>query len=176
MTIVTVRCATVEDAPEIARIRIEGWRAAYTQLVAPDVLDAMDETADSARWATRIATEPDIHTLVAELEGEQAGFCTYGDDRDEPQPRRAEIYAIYVAPQFWGCGAGVALLESALADVGLRGVTEIRLWTLTGNARARRFYERHGFGFDANEKPLTGLLDPDGATATEVRYVRTVEG
>jgi ribosomal protein S18 acetylase RimI-like enzyme len=173
---VRVRTAMLTDTPAVARIRVEGWRAAYPTLVAPDVLARLDEKADAVRFAERMATRPDVHLLVADLDGDVVGFCTYGADRDEARPGRAEIYAIYVQPEVWRSGAGTALLESTFADLDGQGVTEVRLWVLTGNAQARRFYERQGFRSDDTEQELPGLLDPVGATVREVRYVLAREG
>lgn len=52
----------------------------------------------------------------------------------------AWIDHLYVAPNSQGQGLGRALLAKALEDG-----SERRLWTFQANARARRFYERHGF-------------------------------
>jgi RimJ/RimL family protein N-acetyltransferase len=43
------------------------------------------------------------------------------------------------------------------------------LWTLAGNARARRFYERAGFTPDGATSRLAGL-----GHVEEVRYARTL--
>lgn len=53
------------------------------------------------------------------------------------------IEALYVDPAFWSRGLGTALLSHARHSVEARdGLT---LWTFQANARARRFYELHGF-------------------------------
>ena len=64
------------------------------------------------------------------------------------------VTALYVAPDAWGRGIGAALLAQAMADCDA-----LQLWCFQSNARARRFYERHGFvaeeftdGADNDEK------------------------
>jgi ribosomal protein S18 acetylase RimI-like enzyme len=173
---IRLREATREDAAGIARVRGEGWRTAYAGIIAAEILDAIDESADTARFAGRIGTEPDVHLLVAELDGEVVGFCTYGPDRDEPSSGRGEIYALYVSPGVWRSGAGTILIQAAVSDCRDRGITEIRLWTLTDNSQARDFYARRGFLADGTERGVPGLLGTDGQDAREVRYVRHAEG
>ena len=75
----------------------------------------------------------------------------------------AEIVAIHSFPESWGTGLGHAMLTEALAQIGDRTVI---LWAFKENIRARRFYEKHGFRWDGNER----VSEFDGAM--EVRYVR----
>ncbi len=69
---------------------------------------------------------------------------------------------LYVAPDWAGRGIGTRLLECVAAETPV-----IDLWAFQRNARARRFYERHGF---------TAAEFTDGAGNEErepdVRYVR----
>jgi ribosomal protein S18 acetylase RimI-like enzyme len=169
---INVRAAAPADAPAIARARVEGWRAAYPGLVAASVLDALDEKTDTARLAARIDADPDVRQVVAERKGDVAGFCAYGPDREEPLTGRGEIYAIYVRPMTWRRGVGSALLDFALADLTGRGVSEVRLWALAGNSRAREFYAHRGFRPDGTDRALQGVLGAHGGLAREVRYVR----
>jgi GNAT superfamily N-acetyltransferase len=52
---------------------------------------------------------------------------------------------LYVLPAQWGSGIGSALLERGLERMRERGATRAKLWTLEGNERGRRFYERRGW-------------------------------
>ncbi len=78
-----------------------------------------------------------------------------------------EVYALYVAPDWWSTGTGRSLMAratAALADAGYeRGV----LWVLEANARARRFYEKAGWAADGASNALDGL-----GGVIEVRYAR----
>jgi GNAT superfamily N-acetyltransferase len=79
----------------------------------------------------------------------------------------AEVYAIYLSPAWWSAGVGRALMDAALAELRAGGYRRVVLWTLTGNARARRFYDRAGFAPDGATNILSGL-----GGAEELRYVR----
>jgi ribosomal protein S18 acetylase RimI-like enzyme len=109
---------------------------------------------------------------------ELIGFAAFGrerredDDRgqpgDEPPDHGpAELYAIYVVPSRWSTGAGSALLDGVLALAAQSGYTDISLWVLEANARARRFYERVGFALTGESAVLSRL---DGVL--QVRYRR----
>ena len=54
-----------------------------------------------------------------------------------------------------------------LGELRAAGYRRVVLWTLTGNARARRFYDRLGFAPDGAANILTGL-----GGVQELRYVR----
>jgi GNAT superfamily N-acetyltransferase len=109
------------------------------------------------------------------------GFAAYGPERaedDEPgQPGGdredhgpAELYAIYVVPRQWSTGAGRALLDGVLALAAGDGYTDISLWVLEANARARNFYEQAGFAPTGEAAVLARL---DGVM--QVRYRRMLD-
>jgi GNAT superfamily N-acetyltransferase len=109
------------------------------------------------------------------------GFAAYGPERgedDEPgQPGGdredhgpAELYAIYVVPRQWSTGAGRALLGGVLALAASDGYTDISLWVLEANARARYFYEQAGFAPTGEAAVLARL---DGVM--QVRYRRLLD-
>jgi GNAT superfamily N-acetyltransferase len=79
-----------------------------------------------------------------------------------------ELFAINLDPDHWGTGAGRALLGGAHAELGRLGFGETVLWVLTGNVRARRFYEIAGWVADGSERSSEVL----GVTVPEVRYRR----
>ena len=53
------------------------------------------------------------------------------------------LHGFYVRPEWWGSGIADELHDAALA--AMPDCPELRLWTLTENHRARRFYERRGW-------------------------------
>lgn len=78
-----------------------------------------------------------------------------------------ELYAIYLTPAWWSAGLGRALTDAVLAELRAAGYRQVVLWTLTGNARARRFYQKAGFTPDGATNVLAGL-----GGVEELRYVR----
>ena len=78
-----------------------------------------------------------------------------------------ELYTLYVAPAHWSTGAGRALTDAALDGLRAAGYRRVVLWTLTENARARRFYDKAGFAPDGATNILAGL-----GQVEELRYAR----
>jgi GrpB-like predicted nucleotidyltransferase (UPF0157 family)/ribosomal protein S18 acetylase RimI-like enzyme len=60
-------------------------------------------------------------------------------------PELAHLRQLFVAPAFWGTGLARTLHTRAIEAARERGFTTMRLFTPTGQARARRFYEREGW-------------------------------
>lgn len=84
---------------------------------------------DLAFFAERVLPEQTV--LVFEREGEAAGFIAFAD---------GWVHHLYIAPEHWMNGCGSALLYRAKA-----AAAQLELWAFQGNARARRFYAKHGF-------------------------------
>jgi GNAT superfamily N-acetyltransferase len=150
-----IRDARPADAARIAEINADGWRAAYAGMIDDDRLASIDVE----EWARTVRGNLDqlaegSFSLVAERDGEIAGSCfVVSPPRDEDLgPGFAELVAIYVDPRSWRQGVGTALLEAAHARAASSGSTEMSLWTLTKNAPAQAFYERHGWRPDGSEE------------------------
>lgn len=171
---VTARAATIEDTEAIARVHARSWQRAYRGIVSDDFLDGLSDQVWVERWRT-IFTEPQegVRTLVWDDGGEVTGFARIGPvrDPDPPAPGWDEVYAIYLDPRSWDRGAGSGLLVAALSTVA-DDVPGVSLWVFRDNARARAFYERHGFEVDGLAQELT----IDGRAIAEVRYRRLSAG
>ena len=129
------------DADEAAAIELwrRTWQHAYPQI---------DFTGRLAWWRERWRGElvPATVITIAERDGAMLGFVTV-------DPRNGYLDQIVVAPEAWGSALAAALIDAAkrIAPDGLG------LKVNQTNARAIRFYEKHGFvvaGDDTN--PLSG--------------------
>jgi GNAT superfamily N-acetyltransferase len=164
---VTVRPARIPDAPAMGRVHVRAWQAAYRGHMPDDHLDGLRQEDRTAYWEGALRRGDLRGTiLVVERAGEVIGFAAVGPSRD-PQGA-GELFAINLDPAHWGTGAGRALLEGAQAELGRLGFGETVLWVLTGNARARRFYEIAGWVADG-DKRSSEVFE---ATVPEVRYRR----
>jgi putative acetyltransferase len=122
---------------------IELWRSTWQHSYP-----AIDFSTRVDWWRERWRNElvPVAAITVAEAAGAMVGFVTVNRSN-------GYLDQIVVAPKSWGCGVAEALLREA------RRLSPGRLELLvnTDNARAIRFYEKHGFvnvGTDAN--PTSG--------------------
>lgn len=150
-----VRWARLEDARAIGAVHIASWRAAYRGLMPDQVLDDLTLDGRERDWQGWLATGGDRElTLVAELDGEVAAFCTLEVPSTEPEEPDdvAGIPALYARPDAFGRGVGAALMQAALDAMRERGYREAILWMLEGNERAQRFYDRRGWVRDGGRR------------------------
>jgi len=176
--VLTVRVATPEDARDIVRINVLGWRTAYAGIVPDDVLASMDVAARIERYRERIGKPSQFESLLV-LDGAAiVGYTSIGPYRIGQHEgvlsrRVGEVVAIYVDPPRWGTGAGRALMDAAVARLAARGFASVRLWVLADNHRARGFYQRVGFVPDGARASYP-VTRPDGTVVDlpELRYVR----
>jgi GNAT superfamily N-acetyltransferase len=176
MTEWTVREATLEDLLTVSAIRVRGWQAGYAGIIPAQVLDAMTVEEDLVHRRQLFGTlGPEFGSLVAEApDGSLGGFSNIGPYRlGEKNVRRSvlsdgvgEIFALYVDPGRWRSGAGRALLSASVSWLTRRRRDPVRLWVLTANDRARRFYEAGGFVADGEAQ----MFEIGGIELPEVRY------
>jgi putative acetyltransferase len=128
-------------APTDEAAAIELWRTTWQE-----AYPAIDLAARVDWWRERWRSElvPSATIVVAEAAGTLAGFVTVD---------RATGYLdqIVVAPQHWGAGIAERLLDEAKRLSPAR----LELHVNQDNARAVRFYRKHGFavaGEDVNAR------------------------
>jgi GNAT superfamily N-acetyltransferase len=125
---VHLRRALPEDAPSMALIWHQGWRDGHLGLVPDELMAVRTEASFRTRASQRIGD-----TTVAVVPGQVAGFVMVVED---------EVEHVYVANHHRGSGVADALPAEAEREIRDGGHTRAWLAVVTGNARARRFYER----------------------------------
>ncbi|MGB8480739.1 MAG: GNAT family N-acetyltransferase [Acidobacteriaceae bacterium] len=169
-----IRPAQPADAMDVARVHVRSWRAAYRNILSDDYLNQLrpEDRAAKYDFASRDPFKP--HTLVAVEEGMSPaiqGFATTMPVTDSDMPGHGELCALYVDPQHWGKGLGVALVSAARAHMFEYGFRKAILWVLTGNVRAERFYQNDGWAADGVRRKATVW----GIEVDEIRYARQLE-
>ena len=149
-----VRNANFDDIKQAGYIMSVSFRTAFGDFVSQQTMDACAQEDNCIALLEGIFREGKVHFLM----GENSGMLAWQKVQDS-----AEIVAIHSLPESWGTGLGHAMLEEALNQIGNQPVF---LWAFKENARARRFYEKHGFHWDGTER----VSEFDGAL--EVRYVK----
>ena len=87
---------------------------------------------------------------------EVRGFRGYGAARDEDKSPRSccELQTLYLDRFVWRHGYGAVMTQRVLDYARTHSFSEVVLWVLEGNARARSFYEAMGFAPDGARKTL----------------------
>jgi putative acetyltransferase len=135
----TLRAYTPADETAAIELWRQTWQEAYPAIDFSARLDWWRE-----RWRGELV--PTATIAVAEAAGALVGFVTVN---------RATGYLdqIVVAPNHWGAGvAEMLLLEAKRLSPG-----RLALHVNQDNARAVRFYQKHGFGIAAEDvNPRSG--------------------
>jgi len=96
------------------------------------------------RWRSELV--PVAAIVLAETDGVLVGFVTV-------DPKTMYLDQIVVAPEHWGSPVALALLDEA-KRISPKGLD---LLVNKDNARAIRFYEKHGFNYAGEDKnPVSG--------------------
>lgn len=160
----SIKCAALHDASAIADVLCMSWQSAYKDIIPPAELARHTDTEARTKLLKRLISSGTDNFILA-VDGEKpCGVCSFRSSRDVDMAGWGEIIAIYTIREYWGCGVGRALMDSAIANLSELGFYRVMLWTLEANARARRFYEKYGFSFDGTVKD-SGICD-----LPEVRY------
>lgn len=129
-----------DDRYAIGRIYEESWKYAYRDIIPESYLDNIH--AD--RWAHNL-DKCGRNTLLLIENDTFIGTSSYCKSRYPDFSGFGEIVSIYLLPQCIGNGYGRKLLDAAVNELVKLGFSDIFLWVLEENYRARKFYERAGF-------------------------------
>lgn len=127
------------DAALWREIRLEALRT------APGAFSSRhDEWADRsiADFAARIRAAPVILALNGAL---PVGCISWNRDKNGDLPRRAWLTSVFVTGDARGKGLAQRLIDAAIKDAAIVGVTEIYLEVGADNVAAQATYRRAGF-------------------------------
>ena len=166
-----IRPAEVNDAPALARVHVDSWRAAYNGLVPDSSLRRFTYEWREECFRQSLATSAE-GTYELQLGEEAVGFLTVGTARDPDLnvSRTGEIWGIYISPDYWRKGIGKRFVDEAERILKSRGYEDAVLWVLEGNQQARRFYEAMGFNLDGESKDIDW-----GTPLKAVRYAKVLQ-
>jgi len=154
-----LRPAVAADMAAVADLWHSAWHLAHAGHVPDGLTAARTLEAFHARTPLRVDD-----TTVAEVDGRVVGFIMIAGD---------EVEQVFVDPDLHGTGVAAPLLAEAERQVAAAGHAEAWLAVVTGNARARRFYEKHGWR-DGGDLPYEVTAGGTTYLSPCRRYVKTV--
>jgi L-amino acid N-acyltransferase len=163
-----VRDAEDVDLPQIVEIV-----NAFLSTTTTEWTETPYTLADRRAWLAkhRQAAEP---VIVADVDGEIAGFACYGDFRDSlkwPGYRFVVEHTVHVREKHWHAGIGRTLIEALCQRAAAAG-KRVMVAAIDGeNVGSIRFHERCGF-VEVGRMPDIGLKF--GRSLTLVLLQRTV--
>jgi len=165
---ITIRKATIDDAPACAEIHCLGWEAAYADFV-PAAYLAQRRPHRLEKWRGYLVSGL-YEYYVPVLEGNVVGFLSLCPPRDEDLPGYYyEVGGIYLHPSVYRRGIGRKLMLFAEEQARAKGKTAMMLWVFEDNASSRRFYEACGYRPDGRTEE-----HEYGRTLRSLRYVKEI--
>jgi ribosomal protein S18 acetylase RimI-like enzyme len=161
----SVRKATLADAPEIASVGIVSWNETYRGIVPDSHLDGID-LAERIHWTEAFLNDPkvDFYTVVAEQDGSIIGYAAGGPNRSGDTAYQGELYTLYLLRKAHRQGIGRQLVRAVAEGLAERGYENMLVGVLRDNP-ARGFYERLGATYLRE-----GVFIVDGVEITEMAY------
>ena len=120
-----IRRATLDDGPGVGDVLLDSWRATF------DFPGAHPDD-DVRRWIVATLIPTTESWVAVDPGGTIVGVLSLSETM---------VDQLYLTPAWIGHGLGVRLLDLAKA----RRPSGLDLYCFQANARARRFYEHHGF-------------------------------
>ena len=151
---------------DISRVYEESWKSAYKGIIPQTYLDSIPK----GNWVPHI-DDPDQHTLICVDGGSIVGTTSFCRSRFEEFSSWGEIISVYLLPEYVGQGYGKSLLREAIIGLRKLGFSNVFLWVLEDNHRARSFYENMGFVSSGNY--IENQIGEK--TLREVQYTYSIE-
>lgn len=156
----SIRPAVAADMAAVADLWHEGWHDGHAGHVPDGLTAARTLAAFHERTPSRVA---DTSVAVSD-DGELLGFVMVVDD---------EVEQVFVGRAARGTGLAPLLLEEAERQVAAAGHVSAWLAVVTGNARARAFYEKQGWT-DSGDLPYEVTAGGQRFVSPCRRYVKSV--
>jgi ribosomal protein S18 acetylase RimI-like enzyme len=152
---IAIRSAKSGDSQHLADVHDAAWRFAYRGVLPGRELERMIARRGADWWETAIGRS--VPVVVLEVDGAVRGYVTYGGSRVRSLPFKAEIYELYIKPEFTGLGFGRRLFRTVQERLSRRGHETLVVWCLTENRGGCAFYEKMGGQTVATaEEPFEG--------------------
>ena len=168
-----LRRAGAGDEAALALVAAATFLETYAGVVPrDDMLAHIGGKCSAAFFATWIASADHVTTIGEHPDGSAPLGFTALTPPDFPVafgPETIELRRIYVLATAHGSGLGPALIERAIEDARGLAKMQIALGVHPGNARARAFYERHGFRIVGERRFQVGT-----ALFTDPVYARVI--
>lgn len=150
-----------DDRMAVSRVYEESWKTVYRGIIPDAYLDGIP----AGQWAN---DRPSFYTLLLLDGADIIGVSAVCRSRFPDWPDWGEVVSLYLCPAYMDRGHGGPLLEAAVDALRTQGFDRVFLWVLEENARARHFYEKHGFIFSGNSRED----EIGGKPVREMQYIR----
>lgn len=172
MTDVSCRVAWADDAPAVAAVQVNAWRAHYADLLPADLLASLDADLLAAQWRASLVAPPEArHRMLVALERNTvSGYALTGPcpDPDRDPIADGEIAELTVDPAKLRQGHGSRLLQACVDTLRADRFVRAVYWLPAGDDTTRAFLHEAGWAPDGAHR----TLDLTGDGSSLVKQVR----
>ena len=141
---IKIRNIEEKDIYSVADIKINGWKVAYKGIIEDNILNSMNREKIIEKIKKNYK---ECGFIVAELNNEVVGFCSYIDSNKFSQDiidADCELSSLYVKPNLKYNGIGTKLFQFVINELKNRNKTQMILWCLEDNEPSKKFYTKMG--------------------------------
>jgi ribosomal protein S18 acetylase RimI-like enzyme len=143
-----IRYGTTDDANMLAEFGAKAFYDSFAKDNSEENMRLHLKRTYSPEIQLSELTNPDAIFLIAEIEGEAAGYVKINlNNRDNSVKgiKTVEIERIYAAQEQIGKGIGKSLMQASIQEARRRGYDSLWLGVWEENRRAIEFYKKWGF-------------------------------
>lgn len=143
-----IRSATIDDQPALTAFGARTFAETFAPDNTPEHLAAYLSKAFTAEQQRDELSDPSVRTLLGEIDG---ALVAYAQVRRGPAPgcvqgpSPIELVRFYVDRAWHSRGLAATLMETVAEAASTHGGQTLWLGVWERNARAIRFYAKHGF-------------------------------
>lgn len=139
---IDIRAPREREADLLADLHERAWLSAYRGIIPAVALDRFVAERDGRWWQRTIRRRRGV--TVLDFDGSIAGYVMAGPIRRRVLPADAELYELYLDPDYQGVGLGRRLFETARTTLKRGGMKGLAVWSLDANESGMRFYRAVG--------------------------------
>lgn len=138
----TIRKNRYEDQPQMAKIKVDGWKNAYDAIISAQYLNSLDYDQQTKRYQESFDDYKDL-VFVAVRGDEVLGYACFNPTPNIDQ-FESELVSLYIKPTEIGRGIGTELFLATTRELYSLGKKNMIVSCLSDNNQAIKFYEKLG--------------------------------
>jgi len=141
---ITIRESTEKDAEGIAKVHVTTWQSTYSDMADEEFLDNLKWEDRVEGWSDTLKNpKENVVNYVACSPEKVIGFLSGGKIRQPKGDYDAELYAIYMLPEYQGKGIGKMLMLKFVEWLVVNGFDSLLVWVAEEN-KYKKFYSTIG--------------------------------
>jgi len=138
-----IRLNKIEDQEQIARIKVDGWRDAYQNIIDKEYLNNLNYEIQTQKYIDSFEQYKDFVFVVENKKTKEIlGYSCF--DEKSKDGYDCEIVSLYIKPEYKGIGIGTLLFNKTINYLKDKGKKNLILWCIKQNEKSLSFYKKLG--------------------------------